>query len=160
MLPFNDLPDDEARAVLLGCLSVPRWADEVLAGRPYVDRLDLLGAADSAARELSDSDLDAALAGHPRIGERAAAGHNAAASAGEQAGVDPSAGDTASRLAAGNAAYEQRFGHVFLIRAAGRDAEQVLTELDRRLANDAAAERAETVDNLRQIAILRLEKAV
>ena len=37
---------------------------------------------------------------------------------------------------------------------------QVLAELDRRLANDDAAERAETVDNLRQIAILRLEKAI
>jgi 2-oxo-4-hydroxy-4-carboxy-5-ureidoimidazoline decarboxylase len=160
MLPFNDLPDDDARALLLGCLSVPRWAEEVLAGRPYVDRLDLIDAADAAARQLTDEDLEAALSGHPRIGERAEAGHNAAASAGEQAGVDASAGDTAARLAAGNTAYEQRFGHVFLIRAAGRDADQVLAELDRRLANDDEAERAETVDNLRQIAILRLEKAI
>ena len=54
MLPFNDLPDDEARALLLGCLSVPRWAEDVLAGRPYVDRLDLIDAADAAARQLSD----------------------------------------------------------------------------------------------------------
>ena len=77
--------------------------------------------------------------------------------AGEQAGVDPAAGDTAARLAAGNAAYEERFGRVFLIRAAGRDAEAILAELDRRLGNDDATERAETVDNLRQIALLRLE---
>ena len=75
----------------------------------------------------------------------------------EQAGVDPAAGDTAARLAAGNAAYEERFGRVFLIRAAGRDAEAILAELDRRLGNDDATERAETVDNLRQIALLRLE---
>ena len=74
----------------------------------------------------------------------------------EQAGVDPAAGDTAARLAAGNAAYEERFGRVFLIRAAGRDAEAILAELDRRLGNDDATERAETVDNLRQIALLRL----
>jgi 2-oxo-4-hydroxy-4-carboxy-5-ureidoimidazoline decarboxylase len=160
MLPFNDLRDDEARTLLLGCLSVPRWAEDLLARRPFVDRLDLIEAADSAARRLSDDDLEAALSGHPRIGERAAAGHNAAASAGEQAGLDPSGGDTAARLAAGNAAYEQRFGHVFLIRAAGRDADEVLAELDRRLANDDVAERAETVDNLRQIAILRLEKVI
>ena len=26
------------REVLLGCLSVPRWADDVLAGQPYDDR--------------------------------------------------------------------------------------------------------------------------
>ena len=74
--------------------------------------------------------------------------------------MDPSVGDTAARLAAGNAAYEQRFGHVFLIRAAGRDAEDILVQLERRLRNDDETERAETVDNLRQIALLRLEAAV
>jgi 2-oxo-4-hydroxy-4-carboxy-5-ureidoimidazoline decarboxylase len=66
----------------------------------------------------------------------------------------------AQRLAAGNVAYEERFGHVFLIRAAGRSGAEILAELERRLANDAAAERAETVDNLRQIALLRLEGMV
>ncbi|GAA4101429.1 2-oxo-4-hydroxy-4-carboxy-5-ureidoimidazoline decarboxylase [Nocardioides kongjuensis] len=143
------------RETLLGCLSVPRWADEVLAGQPYDDRAALLAAADAAARALSDAELDQALAAHPRIGER-----GGARSQREQAGVDPTAGDTAPRLAAGNAAYEQRFGRVFLIRAAGRDAPAILAELERRMGNDDAAERAETVDNLRQIALLRLEEVL
>jgi len=142
------------RETLLGCLSVPRWADEVLAGQPYADRDALLAAADRAARELSDDELEQALSGHPRIGER-----GGAQSQREQSGVDSAAGDTAARLAAGNAAYEQRFNRVFLIRAAGRDAEEILAELDRRLGNDEATERAETVDNLRQIALLRLGAA-
>jgi 2-oxo-4-hydroxy-4-carboxy-5-ureidoimidazoline decarboxylase len=150
---------DLSRELLLGCLSVPRWADDVLAGQPYADRAALLVVADSAARSLSDGELDQALAGHPRIGERASGGHNTAASAREQAGVDASTGDTAARLVAGNLAYEERFGHVFLIRAAGRDAEAILAELDRRLGNDDETEREETVDNLRQIALLRLEAA-
>ena len=145
---------ETTRDVLLGCLSVPRWADEVLAGQPYADRESLLHAANQAARELSDEELDQALSGHPRIGER-----GGAQSQREQSGVDPAAGDTAARLKAGNAAYEERFDRVFLIRAAGRDAEQILAELDRRLGNDDATERAETVDNLRQIALLRLEAA-
>lgn len=140
------------RETLLGCLSVPRWADEVLAGQPYTDRTALLRAADAAARELTDDELGQALASHPRIGER-----GGAQSAREQSGVDPAVGDTAERLAAGNAAYEQRFGRVFLIRAAGRDADEILGELNRRLRNDDLAERAEAVDNLRQIALLRLE---
>ncbi|WP_197682689.1 2-oxo-4-hydroxy-4-carboxy-5-ureidoimidazoline decarboxylase [Jiangella sp. DSM 45060] len=136
------------RATLLGCLSVPRWADDVLAGQPYSDRDALLRAASAAAGELTDEELDQALAGHPRIGER-----GGAQSQREQSGVR----DTAGRLAAGNAAYERRFGRVFLIRAAGRDADEILAELDRRLRNDDAAERAETVGNLREIALLRLE---
>jgi 2-oxo-4-hydroxy-4-carboxy-5-ureidoimidazoline decarboxylase len=140
------------RDQLLSCLSVPRWADEVLADEPYADRAAVMARADEAARALTDEELDQALAGHPRIGER-----GGAQSQREQAGVDPASGDTAARLAAGNAAYEERFGRVFLIRAAGRDAEAILVELDRRLGNDEATERAETVDNLRQIALLRLE---
>ena len=135
------------REQLLSCLSVPRWADDVLAGEPYADRGSLLAAADVSARSLSDSELDEALSAHPRIGER-----GGEQSQKEQAGIDPS-----DRLAAGNAAYEERFGRVFLIRAAGRDAEEILAELERRLGNTDEAERAETVDNLRQIALLRLE---
>jgi 2-oxo-4-hydroxy-4-carboxy-5-ureidoimidazoline decarboxylase len=146
---------ETTRKVLLGCLAVPRWADDVLAGQPYADRDALLSAADAAARELTDEELDQGLSDHPRIGER-----GGAQSQREQSGVDPAAGDTAARLHAGNTAYEDRFDRVFLIRAAGRDAEEILAELQRRLHNDDATERAETVDNLRQIALLRLEAAL
>jgi 2-oxo-4-hydroxy-4-carboxy-5-ureidoimidazoline decarboxylase len=141
-----------SREALLGCLSVPRWADDVLAGQPYADREALLARADEAARSLTDDELAQALTAHPRIGER-----GGEQSRREQAGVDPAAGDVAARLAVGNAAYEERFGRVFLIRAAGRDAEAILAELGRRLGNDDETERAETVDNLRQIALLRLQ---
>jgi 2-oxo-4-hydroxy-4-carboxy-5-ureidoimidazoline decarboxylase len=149
------MPVEVTRELLLGCLSVPRWADDVLAGQPYADRDVLLAAADRAARELTDDELDQALSGHPRIGER-----GGAQSQQEQSGVDPQHGDTAQRLEEGNAAYENRFDRVFLIRAAGRDAEEILGELDRRLQNDDATEREETVDNLRQITLLRLEQAL
>jgi 2-oxo-4-hydroxy-4-carboxy-5-ureidoimidazoline decarboxylase len=146
---------EASREVLLGALAVPRWADDVLAGQPYADRQALLDAADRAARELTDDELAQALSSHPRIGER-----GGAQSRQEQSGVDPSRGDTVARLAVGNAAYEERFDRVFLIRAAGRGAEEILAELDRRLHNDDETERAETVDNLRQIAMLRLEAAI
>ena len=61
---------ETTREVLLESLSVPRWADDVLAGQPYADQEELLAAADRAARELTDEELDQALSGHPRIGER------------------------------------------------------------------------------------------
>lgn len=144
-----------SRELLLGCLHVPRWADEVMAGRPYADERALLDAADAAARRLDDEELEQALADHPRIGER-----GGDRSQEEQSGVDSTEDGVARRLVAGNAAYEERFHRVFLIRAAGRDAEEILSELDRRLRNDDATERAETVDNLREIALLRLEQAL
>ena len=64
---------------------------------------------------------------------------------------------TQDALRAGNAEYERRFGHVFLIRAAGRSAEEMAAELDRRLANDDARERAEVTEQLAQITRLRVQ---
>lgn len=157
---FNALPEEEARGRLAECLDVPRWVDAILVGRPYGDPGALTHVASTAAGSLSEEELEQALARHPRIGERAGARHDAAHSEREQAGVDHDDTDTTSRLAAGNAAYEARFDRVFLIRAAGRDAEEVLAELRRRLGNDDASEREETVSQLREIALLRLEGLV
>ena len=75
----------------------------------------------------------------------------------EQSGVDTSDDDVQRRLVEGNRAYEERFGHVFLIRAAGRSAEEILEQLTERLGNDADSERANAARNLREIAALRLK---
>lgn len=154
---FDALGVDEAYATAYGCLGVRRWAEQVVAGRPYAGWPALRAAASAAAAELTDAELEEALAGHPRIGEPAGAGHAVEHSRREQSGVDPADRDTAARLAAGNAAYEQRFGRVFLIRAAGRSAAEILAELERRLASSTAKERQEAVAQLREIAVLRLE---
>ena len=154
---FDGLAREEAVSRLLTCLAVPRWAEEVTDARPYAAWPALRDNAARAADALSDAELDTALARHPRIGERAGVGHDEAHSRREQAGVDPADADVAARLAAGNAAYERRFDRVFLIRAKGRTAPEILGELDRRLTNDDTAERAEVVTQLREIALLRLE---
>ena len=155
---FNGLPDDEAGSLVSGCLGVPRWVADVVAGRPYVDRAELRKRAHDAALHLSADDLDAALSRHPRIGERPGGDdEESRRSRAEQSGVDQS---DIERLRVGNVAYEARFGHVFLIRAAGRSGAEILVELERRLGNDEATEHAETVTALRDIALLRLEELV
>ncbi|KRF35300.1 hypothetical protein ASG94_14460 [Nocardioides sp. Soil805] len=158
---FNELDDATARGRLLTCLDVPRWADDVLAGRPYDDLDQVEARMVAAAATITDDELERALARHPRIGERAdAARHDAGHSTREQAGVDGDDEDVAARLAAGNRAYEARFDRVFIIRAAGRDAHEVLDELGRRLGNGDGAERAETLDQLTQIALLRAREVL
>ena len=158
---FNALPESSLDEQLAACLPVPRWVAAVRDGRPYAGWSGLEATASAAAAHLSEDELAVALAGHPRIGERATGPHhNAEASAKEQAGVDPADAEAARALAAGNAAYEERFDRVFLIRAAGRSAAEILAELTRRLDNDDDAERAETVTQLREIALLRLRQVV
>lgn len=155
---LNAAGDDEARALLLSCAAVPRWADEVVRGRPYASVEDALDAARTVADPWTDDEIDAALARHPRIGERSA-GDDADAehSRREQAGVAGADSDVVRRLAEGNRAYEERFGHVFLIRAAGRGPDEILAALDERLGNDPATERRIAAEQLREIAVLRLE---
>lgn len=148
---------EEAWDASYGCLSVRRWAGQVVAGRPYGGWPALRSAAAQAAAELSDDELGEALAGHPRIGERPGAGHEMEHSRREQAEIDPGDPVVAAQLAAGNKTYERRFNQVFLIRAAGRTAPEILGELRRRLAGSDKDERGETVEQLREIALLRLE---
>jgi 2-oxo-4-hydroxy-4-carboxy-5-ureidoimidazoline decarboxylase len=154
---FNALPEAEATRRLLTCLNVPRWADEVAGGRPYPDFGALSATAEKSAAQLSDAELASALNGHPRIGERAAAGHAAEFSSREQARVDRNDAAVMTALAEGNRDYEHRFDRVFLIRAARRSSSEILAELRRRLGNDDDTERAETVAALREIALLRLK---
>ena len=152
---LNALPDGEAVGALLGCCAAPGWARRVAAGRPYATEADLLAAADAAWADRAPGDLDAAMAGHPRIGERRLSGWSAQ----EQAGVGTDAAVVAA-LAEGNAAYEQRFGHVFLICATGRGPAEILDELNRRMANDPATEREVAAAEIGKINELRLRKLV
>jgi 2-oxo-4-hydroxy-4-carboxy-5-ureidoimidazoline decarboxylase len=78
----------------------------------------------------------------------------------EQSGVDPSDNGTAAALAAGNRAYEEKFGRVFLIRAAGLTAPEILAALHTRLSNPPAEEDAIVARQLREIALLRLEGVI
>ena len=172
---FNSLAVEDATTLLAGCLGVRRWVDELVAARPYESAPALRARAHDAACHLTDDELDAALSRHPRIGERPpTSGRDAATgtatgigtgtdtdearfSRAEQAGV---ADEHGQRLRDVNAAYEARFGHVFLVRAAGRSGAELLAEAERRLANDDVAEREETVTALRDIALLRLGQVV
>lgn len=157
---FNSAPEADMRATLLACCDVRPWSDAVLAGRPYADASDVLRTAGTAALRFTASDVDRALAAHPRIGERAAgASTEAAWSRKEQSGVATDA-QTQAELLAGNRAYEERFDRVFLINAAGLDAQTVLAQLRRRLGNTPEEESAEVASELRGIALRRLARVL
>lgn len=138
-------------AELLAVCAAPGWAARVAAGGPYASLDALLGA---AADALTDADLDPAMAGHPRIGDRTASGR----SGHEQGAVAAATDDVLDALAAGNRAYEERFGHVYLVCASGRSAEDLLATLHARLGNDASTERAVALAELAAINRIRLRQ--
>jgi 2-oxo-4-hydroxy-4-carboxy-5-ureidoimidazoline decarboxylase len=158
---FNDEPADQAVQRLRACNAAPRFAAEVAAGRPYPDVDTLVTRAEEVARDLPWDDVAIALAAHPRIGDRVeGASAEAASSRREQRSMDDADGAVRAELVEGNKAYEERFDHVFLIRASGRSPEEMLGELRRRLANDEQTERAEVAEQLAQITAIRVRGLV
>ena len=156
---FNDADRDEAIAWLRPCVDVSRWCVELADGRPYASIDALLDAAARAASPFTAAEVEGALAQHPRIGERpAGGGAEAAMSRSEQAGVDPADAQVAAALADGNRAYQDRFGYVFIVSAAGRTAPEMLAMLRDRLTNDAETELRVAAGEQRRITRLRLER--
>src|ERR1700733_3142045 len=109
---------------------------------------------------------EAETGGHPASG--AAAGgrpgpaggdREAAWSRQEQSGTRDAPADVQAGLRAGNAAYPERFGHVFLLCATGMPAASMLAALQVRLGHDPAREREVVRDELMKIVRLRLAKA-
>jgi 2-oxo-4-hydroxy-4-carboxy-5-ureidoimidazoline decarboxylase len=128
----------------------------VAAGWPYANLEALLDAAERAWAGLEPSDWADALQGHPRIGE--GGGSAPAASEDEQRRVRAAGADVLEQLAEGNRRYEARFGHVFLIAAAGKSPDEILAALRRRMGNDPVTEAQVAAAEHRKIARMRLER--
>ncbi|HKQ03225.1 MAG TPA: 2-oxo-4-hydroxy-4-carboxy-5-ureidoimidazoline decarboxylase, partial [Actinomycetes bacterium] len=76
----------------------------------------------------------------------------------EQAGAGNAGAELQAALDEGNRAYEDRFGHVFLISASGRSAEELLAALRERLGNDPDTEWRVVAEELVAINRLRLRR--
>jgi 2-oxo-4-hydroxy-4-carboxy-5-ureidoimidazoline decarboxylase len=151
---FNRSTERQRMHLLFGVCSSSIWARRVLAGSPFADVDALLDRADRVLAELPDAEIDAALDGHPRIGGKV----DNASSAREQAGVTAAGDDVRAALATGNRDYEDRFGYVYLVCAAGHSAEELLAILTDRLDNDPDTERRVMRNELAKINRLRLQR--
>lgn len=129
-----------------------RWQQLVARAWPYRTTQELLAASDRAFDALSREDWLEAFAAHSPIG--APRGGDTLGAA-EQSGAT-GAPEVLDALRRGGADYERRFGFVFLIRARGRSAEEMLGELRRRLRNAPEIEFATACEQQREITRLRL----
>lgn len=150
---FNRDSPQDALDRLHCCLAVPRWAVEIVAGRPCRTFDDLLELARDAAYPLSSEEIDVAVRGrHPRTFPFAQPLSMPALS-------DRSRG-LHERLVDLVDAYEVLFARPVLIRTAGRSRSEVLDLLEDRLANDTATEDRVVGHELRQVALLTLTSLI
>ena len=152
---FNAAPAQDAERAVLACCASKAFAEAIASRRPYPDPAALLIAVDATFEALSWDDIVESMNEHPRIGDRSPARRDVGGGA-----VGRHGGQRRVRqgLADGNLAYEQRFGHIFLICASGLSGQQMLAQLRARLGNDRDAERTVVRAELRKITRLRMTK--
>jgi 2-oxo-4-hydroxy-4-carboxy-5-ureidoimidazoline decarboxylase len=159
---LNDLPTEEVRGALGSCCGSKRWVNAMVERLPFRSFDDLLIAADEAFAELDRPDWLEAFAQHPKIGDVRSlrerfpgVAHWAAA---EQAGVANSPETVLQELADANRSYEFKFGHIFVVFATGKSAEEMLELLLERLPNDPQTELANAAAEQMKITHLRLHR--
>jgi 2-oxo-4-hydroxy-4-carboxy-5-ureidoimidazoline decarboxylase len=159
---LDGLPAEKAAALLASCCGIPAWVASMVERRPFGDVATLLRAADEVWWSLGPEEWREAFAHHPRLGERdATAAQESRArawSAGEQRGVADASAEIREAIAEGNREYERRFGHIYLVSAAGKSAEELLALLHARLWNEAETELRVAAGEQAKITRLRLLK--
>jgi 2-oxo-4-hydroxy-4-carboxy-5-ureidoimidazoline decarboxylase len=157
---INSADADEAARLLFACCGSTRWVARMLTRRPFSDRSAVLSAAREEWLTLDESDWREAFAQHPAIGDQEALRQRFPAthdlSSHEQAGATGASDEVLDALAAGNRQYAEKFGYIFIVRATGRSAEEMLTMLRERLNNTPREELLVAAEQQAQITALRL----
>jgi 2-oxo-4-hydroxy-4-carboxy-5-ureidoimidazoline decarboxylase len=160
---LNGLAPEAARAALTRCCGAGRWTVAMLARRPFASTPALHEAAAEQWQRLERADLLEAFAQHPRIGAsvedlRARFASTSAWASDEQAGVQAAGTAVLEALRTANAAYERRFGFIFIVCASGKSAGEMLALLEARLPNPPELELGVAAAEQAKITRLRLEK--
>ena len=140
---------------LLACCGSHNWAAQMLAARPFPDVLNLETAATDIWWRLTPADWLEAFSKHPKIGEK---GKVSEWSSQEQSGTNSAAMETAEKLATLNRIYFDQFGWIFIVCATGKSAEEMLSLLEARLANQPEDELRIAAAEQNKITLLRLRK--
>lgn len=160
LLTIDAAAPEEARELLRTCCGSTRWVEGMLARRPFCAESALLAAARDVWFSLSNAEWREAFNQHPKIGDRESLRRSFAATRGlserEQAGVEGASEEVLAALAKGNSEYEKAFGHIFIVCAAGRSADEILAMLRERLENDPHIEIRIAAEEQAKITALRL----
>lgn len=160
---LDAMGEAEAADALTRCCGASRWVQGMLARRPFGSDEALHQAADEVWATMEKADFLEAFDHHPRIGADLSALREKFAttadwSGGEQASVAEASEETLHALRDGNVAYEQRFGHIFIVCATGKSAAEMLALLEARLPNEPEEELRIAAAEQAKITHLRLDK--
>jgi allantoicase len=159
---LNSLTEKSALVELKSCCGSTAWTEQMVASRPFANVESYYERADEIWNALEAKDWLEAFRAHPKIGGKSAADKSTELSQswsnGEQAGMTSAGKDVHDALFEVNEAYEQRFGHIYIVCATGKTGEQMLEIARSRLSNEADKELRIAAEEQRKITRIRLEK--
>ena len=159
---LNNLPPAARAEQLQKCCGATAWVAQLNGQFPFSSLGALLEAAETIWQGLTEADWREAFTHHPKIGDVAGLREKFASTSAwagqEQGAVAAATEETLRELAAGNAAYEQRFGYIFIVCATGKSAGQMLGLLRERLPHEPAREIGVAAAEQANITRIRLEK--
>lgn len=156
---FNKLSKAEKTKQLLGCCGSSTWAELMVKQFPFSGETDLVNAAtDVWYNQCNSIDWLEAFTHHPKIGDIKSLTKKFAGK--EQASVATASKKTIKALADANAAYEAKFGFIFIVCATGKTATEMLCLLEGRLSNTIGEELHIAMGEQMKITILRFQKLI
>jgi 2-oxo-4-hydroxy-4-carboxy-5-ureidoimidazoline decarboxylase len=151
-------------AAIADVMELAPWvADEAFARRPFTSLAALYQAMTDAVKSAGDDRQKALINGHPDLaGKAAREGKLTADSTAEQAaaGLDRLSEQEFADFHRLNDAYRTKFGMPFIVCVRRHGKASILRQFERRLNNDAAAERNTALTEIFRIAALRLDQRV
>ena len=159
---FNQLEETEGAAQLTRCCGARKWVRHMLKARPFSDAQSLFDEAEKYWKLCKREDYLEAFEQHPKIGDLKSLQEKFASTkawaSGEQSGVESAKPETILHLAEGNRFYEDKFGHIFIVCATGKSAQEMLGLLNERLLNEADQELHVAAEEQMKITRIRLQK--
>jgi 2-oxo-4-hydroxy-4-carboxy-5-ureidoimidazoline decarboxylase len=140
---LNALPSLARAEALATCCGATAWVTALNQQFPFVSPAALYEAAEQIWYNLTEADWREAFTHHPKIGDVNALKEKFASTA---------------TWAAGNDAYERKFGYIFIVCATGKSADEMLALLQARLPNEPQQEIHIAMGEQAKITRLRLEK--
>jgi 2-oxo-4-hydroxy-4-carboxy-5-ureidoimidazoline decarboxylase len=158
---FDHMDIEEKKALLRQCCGSAAWVEKMVSMPAVEDLVDLFEDAEEVWYDCSIDDWKEAFRHHPKIGDLDSLRKKFSTdrfAGDEQTGVKDASDDVLKRLAEGNAAYEKKFGFIFIVCATGKSAEDMLADLQERLRNQPKDEILNAMEEQNKITRIRLEK--
>lgn len=158
---FNRLSREAMQEKLLACCHCRAWAERVAVLAPFASAELLAEAVESSWAKVTETEILEAFAGHPQIGDLSALRSRFAKTAkAEQGQVTEASESVLLSLQAGNEAYREKFGFIFIVFASDKSAEEMLEILEHRTQNSREEELTNGAKEQALITRLRLSQLI